>query len=214
MLIAQMHPPAVVAPAPAQPVTISSIMMKLPWKLLACGALAAAASLHAGKLVEVVHAHAWPASREPSTAAVAEGPRAETTLAAVAMASTLESTLARYTCSILNDQNVAHTFTGPLLNSDTFPESVFSGTILYKCNETSGGVTYIQYLTFGGGIGPRRMAPSSATRSCSPQVRVQLHHPTLHAGLIPWRHISNQSPWRCACRLRRACMTLCVCVCV
>ena len=150
MLIAQMHPPAVVAPAPAQPVTISSIMMKLPWKLLACGALAAAASLHAGKLVEVVHAHAWPASREPSTAAVAEGPRAETPLAAVAMASTLESSLARYTCSILNDQNVAHTFTRPLLNSDTSPESVFSGTILYKCNETSGGVTYIQNLTFGG----------------------------------------------------------------
>ena len=48
----------------------------LMMKLLACGALAAA-SLHAGKLVDVVlHAHAWPA---PSTAAgAAEGP-AETT---------------------------------------------------------------------------------------------------------------------------------------
>ena len=71
MLLAQMHPPAVVAPrAPVQPATIisSSIMMKL----LACGALAAAALLNAGKLVEVVHAHAWPA---PASAA---GP-AETT---------------------------------------------------------------------------------------------------------------------------------------
>ena len=53
---------------------------------------------------------------------------------------------AEYFCESLPDQATAHTFRTPLLNADE--RTVFAGDISYDCNHSSGGVTYLQNLSY------------------------------------------------------------------
>ena len=69
-------------------------------------------------------------------------------LLAVAAVGALSASVAsaEYFCESLPDQDTPHTFRTPLLNADQ--RTVFAGDISYDCNHSSGGVTYLQNLSY------------------------------------------------------------------
>jgi len=53
---------------------------------------------------------------------------------------------AAFTCPDLNDQDTWHHFDAQLVNGEA--GTYFNGDVAYSCNETDGGITYKQNLTF------------------------------------------------------------------
>lgn len=53
---------------------------------------------------------------------------------------------AQFFCSTLDDQDTPHYFSTPLYGEDT--RTVYSGELMYACNHSSGGVTYLQNMSY------------------------------------------------------------------
>lgn len=59
---------------------------------------------------------------------------------------TMHVVLGDYTCGMLPDQQTEHIFETQLVAGDD--SSLFTGNMSYRCNYTTGGVTYYQNLRF------------------------------------------------------------------
>eukprot|EP01050_Picozoa_sp_SAG11_P011485 SAG11_NODE_1218_length_5498_cov_11.478422_1_plen_181_part_00 len=127
---------------------------------------------------------------------------------------------AAYFCTSLNDQDATYSFEKPLLNNDAIENSLFEGLIGYKCNETDGGVTYIQNLTFKGDYPHKNASDPDGTSISDPfelsasaslrqplfkqYFRPTLSNPTVclesraRAAPLPPCHIRVSPPFFCA----------------
>ena len=64
----------------------------------------------------------------------------------IAALAAVAATASAFTCGSLTDQDSEYIFRRPLVPGDD--SSLFTGNISYSCNETTGGVTYLQNLLF------------------------------------------------------------------
>lgn len=67
-------------------------------------------------------------------------------MASLALLTAVGGARAQFFCSGLPDQDTPHYFSTPLYGEDT--RTVYSGELMYACNHSSGGVTYLQNMSY------------------------------------------------------------------
>ncbi len=86
---------------------------------------------------------------------------------------------AQYFCKGLSDQQNEYIFRTQLVNGDD--SSLFTGNISYACNQTTGGITYLQNLLVSFADPANPNSTMSVSASACPPFPPPLHPPTLRA---------------------------------